>query len=153
MDQQEIVLPPDVRLVVESGQDQGQSFELTGKTMTIGRAPVCDIRLGDGYVSNKHCQIVFRRDHFTVIDLNSLNKTRVNDQVYIQKNLKNGDVLGLGKTKLRFVWEEQEEATVNPEEDILGAEPADAEVPETAPDDAESRAAAADDAAPEPQDE
>jgi len=139
MDQQEIVLPPDVRLVVESGEDQGQSFELTGKTMTIGRAPVCDIRLGDGYVSNKHCQIVFRRDHFTVIDLNSLNKTRVNDQVYIQKNLKNGDVLTLGKTKMRFDWEEQEESTVNPEEDILGAET--------------DEAAAEDAAASEPQEE
>lgn len=120
MDSQEIIVPPKVRLVVESGENEGESFDLTNKTMTIGRADVCDIRLSDGYVSNKHCQIVFRKDHFTAIDLNSLNKTKVNDQVYIQKNLKHGDVLSLGKTRLRFVWEDQDQTTLNTDEDILG---------------------------------
>ena len=123
MDPQEIVIPPGVRLEVEAGEDRGAEFDLKGKTMTIGRAEVCDIRLSDRYVSKKHCQIVFRRDHFPAIDLNSLNKTRVNDRVYIQKNLANGDVLSLGKTRLRFCWEEQDESTVNADEDIPGGEP------------------------------
>jgi pSer/pThr/pTyr-binding forkhead associated (FHA) protein len=120
MDSQEIIVPPKVHLIVESGENEGESFGLTNKTMTIGRADVCDIQLADRYVSNKHCQIVFRKDHFTAIDLNSLNKTKVNDQVYIQKNLKHGDVLTLGKTKLRFVWEDQDQTTLNADEDILG---------------------------------
>ena len=120
MDSQEIILPPKVHLIVESGENEGESFGLTNKTMTIGRADVCDIQLADRYVSNKHCQIVFRKDHFTAIDLNSLNKTKVNDQIYIQKNLKHGDVLTLGKTQLRFVWEDQDQTTLNADEDILG---------------------------------
>jgi hypothetical protein len=52
--------------------------------------------------------------------LNSLNKTKVKDQVYIQKNLRNGDFITLGKTRIRFVWEDQDEGQVNPSEDILG---------------------------------
>ena len=120
MDVEENVVPQNARLIVESGDDEGKSFELTNKTMTLGRAEVCDIRLSDRYVSNKHCQVVFRKDHFTVIDLNSLNKTKVHDQVYIQKNLRNGDFITLGKTKIRFVWEDQNEEQVNPSEDILG---------------------------------
>jgi pSer/pThr/pTyr-binding forkhead associated (FHA) protein len=124
MDSQEVIIPPKVRLVAESGENEGESFNLTRKTMTIGRADVCDIQLSDRYVSNKHCQIVFRKDHFTAIDLNSLNKTKVNDQVYIQKNLKNGDVLTLGKTRLRFVWEDQDQTTLDADEDILGEDAA-----------------------------
>jgi pSer/pThr/pTyr-binding forkhead associated (FHA) protein len=72
--------------------------------VTIGRDPQCDLHLADPYVSRKHCQIVFRGDHFTMMDLGSLNKTRVKEKEYIQKNLKDGYVIVLGKTQLRFRW-------------------------------------------------
>jgi pSer/pThr/pTyr-binding forkhead associated (FHA) protein len=72
--------------------------------VTIGRDSQCDLHLPDPYISRKHCQIVFRGDHFTVVDLGSLNKTRVKEKEYIQKNLKDGYLLNIGKTQLRFVW-------------------------------------------------
>jgi pSer/pThr/pTyr-binding forkhead associated (FHA) protein len=40
-----------------------------------------------------------------VMDLGSLNKTRVKGKEYIQKNLKHGYIITVGKTELRFVWE------------------------------------------------
>jgi pSer/pThr/pTyr-binding forkhead associated (FHA) protein len=114
--------PPRVFLEFLSGDREGEIFPITGKTVTIGRDPQCDLHLVDPYVSRKHCQIVFRGDHFTMMDLGSLNKTRVKEKDYIQKNLKDGYVMTLGKTELRFSWpdaktwlaeqgiEEQEEA-------------------------------------------
>jgi pSer/pThr/pTyr-binding forkhead associated (FHA) protein len=96
--------PPEVCLEVLSGDREGETVPVTHKTVTIGRDPQCDLHLPDPYVSRKHCQIVFRGDHFTVMDLGSLNKTRVKDKEYIQKNLKDGYVLTVGKTKLRFLW-------------------------------------------------
>ena len=79
-------------------------FPITRKTVTLGRDPQCDLHLPDPYISRKHCQVVFRGDHFTAVDLGSLNKTRVKKKEYIQKNLKDGYVLTIGKTQLRFVW-------------------------------------------------
>lgn len=97
-------LPPEVYLEILSGDREGEMFPITRKTVTLGRDPQCDLHLPDPYISRKHCQVVFRGDHFTVVDLGSLNKTRVKKKEYIQKNLKDGYVLTIGKTQLRFVW-------------------------------------------------
>jgi pSer/pThr/pTyr-binding forkhead associated (FHA) protein len=100
----EIDLPPDVYLEVTKKDGEVFLFPITKKTVTIGRDPSCDLRLTDQYVSRKHCQIVFRGDHFTVIDLGSLNKTVVKGKEYLQKNLMTGNLINLGETQLRFVW-------------------------------------------------
>jgi pSer/pThr/pTyr-binding forkhead associated (FHA) protein len=101
--------PPDVFLEVLEGEQEGLLFPITDKTVTIGREPGCDLVLKDPYVSRKHCQIVFRGDHFTVLDLGSLNKTKVRGNPYLQRNLKHDFILSLGKTRLRFVWENANE--------------------------------------------
>jgi pSer/pThr/pTyr-binding forkhead associated (FHA) protein len=97
-------LPPEVYFEILSGDREGEMFPITRKTVTIGRDTQCDLHLPDPYISRKHCQVVFRGDHFTVVDLGSLNKTRVKEKEYIQKNLKDGYVLTIGKTQLRFLW-------------------------------------------------
>lgn len=97
-------LPPEVYLEILSGDREGEMFPITHKTVTLGRDPQCDLHLPDPYISRKHCQVVFRGDHFTAVDLGSLNKTRVKEKEYIQKNMKDGYVLTIGKTQLRFVW-------------------------------------------------
>ncbi|MBN1525171.1 MAG: FHA domain-containing protein [Spirochaetales bacterium] len=114
-----IQIPPNVSLEVIKGDDMGKSFTINEKTMTIGRSNICDIQLHDGYISNKHCQIVFRGGHFTIIDLGSLNKTKVNGSKYVQKNLLNEDIIRIGKTELQFLWSEIDESTINQDEDIL----------------------------------
>ncbi len=97
-------LPPEVYLEILNGDREGEIFAITRKTVTIGRDPQCDLHLADPYVSRKHCQIVFRGDHFTMMDLGSLNKTRVKEKDYIQKNLKDGYMITAGKTQLCFRW-------------------------------------------------
>ncbi len=100
----EVDLPSDAYLEVTKKEGEAFRFPITKKTVTIGRDPACDLHLDDPYVSRKHCQIVFRGEHFTVIDLQSLNKTVVKGKQYIQKNLMPGNVIDLGSTKLRFEW-------------------------------------------------
>ena len=116
----EIPVPNNAFLEVIEGPEEGSVFTLLGKTVTVGRTPTCDITLSDPYVSKKHCQVVFRRDHFTVMDLGSTNRTRVNGKVFIQKNLRNGDVVRLGTTELRFIWEDLDESVIDALEDVLG---------------------------------
>ena len=117
-DKGEVVVPQNVSLEVVKGENKGETFSITNKTITIGRAAVCDIKLADKYVSNKHCQIVFRGGHFTVIDLGSLNKTKVKGTMYVQKNLRNGDIIRVGKTELKFNWENMDESIFSEAEDI-----------------------------------
>jgi len=129
----DVPFPPDVFLEVLDGAREGLLFPITDKTVTIGREPGCDLVLQDPCVSRKHCQIVFRGDHFTVLDLGSLNKTKVKNNPYIQKNLKHDYILSLGKTRLRFVWEKANEWVREQEQAGLmtrGAESDDAIHPE-----------------------
>lgn len=114
---EKINIPPDVKLEVVDGIDKGAEFTIDNKTITIGREDTCNFKLKDEHVSKKHAQIVFRGGHFTVIDLGSLNKTKVNDNVYVQKNLTHGDIISLGTTKIKFVWEDQDK-TMGEAEDI-----------------------------------
>ena len=101
----EVDVPPDVSLKVIEGVDKDLEFSINNKTITIGRDAGCDMPLKDEHASNKHCQVVFRSGHFTVIDLGSLNSTKVNDRIYVQKNLSNGDVITVGKNRILFTWE------------------------------------------------
>ena len=98
----DMIIPDNVRLEVIEGQDKGKDFIIKNKTITIGRDSTCDFILTDEYLSNKHCQIVYRGDHFTIIDLQSTNKTIVNDKDFLQKNLKDKDIITLGTTKICF---------------------------------------------------
>jgi pSer/pThr/pTyr-binding forkhead associated (FHA) protein len=109
MSDEMIDIPQGVFLNVIEGEDVGTSYTVEKKSVTIGRQDECELILEDKHVSNKHCQIVFRGGHFSLIDLGSLNKTKVNDKIIVQKNLTNGDLITIGKTKIKFVWENEEE--------------------------------------------
>ena len=105
----QVEVPSNVTLKGIDGIDKDLEFTIDNKTITIGRDPGCNITLKDEHASNKHCQVVFRSGHFTVIDLGSLNSTKVNDKVYVQKNLSNGYVITVGKNRILFSWEGAEE--------------------------------------------
>ena len=124
---EKVIVPSDVTLEVIDGVDKGTIFTIDNKTITIGREGSCNFKLTDEHVSKKHAQVVFRGGHFTAIDLGSLNKTKVNDNVYVQKNLTNGDIITVGKTKIKFAWEGQTEIENDIQEE--GPEPGESEIP------------------------
>jgi pSer/pThr/pTyr-binding forkhead associated (FHA) protein len=104
--EEDIILPKNVTLEIIKGADAGKIISIKTKTITIGRGDGCDVKLADQYASAKHCQVVFRyrTGHFTVIDLGSLNKVKVNGQLYVQRNLRSGDIIQVGGTEFRFIW-------------------------------------------------
>ncbi len=99
-------IPENVSLVVIEGLNRGLKFAVDNKSNLIGRDKNCDLVLEDEHVSLKQCQLVFRGDHFTVVDLGSLNNTKVNGERFTQKNLKHGDTISIGKTQLIFSWQQ-----------------------------------------------
>jgi predicted component of type VI protein secretion system len=70
--------------------------------IVIGRADECDISIHDILLSRRHCRIQPTDDGWVVTDLNSKNGTHVGEERIERRLLKDGDVLMLGKTIVRF---------------------------------------------------
>jgi diguanylate cyclase (GGDEF)-like protein len=98
-------LSPKTRatLTVLTGSASGKMFKLH-PSMTIGRAPICEIRLEDDGLSRTHARIRCAGDEATVEDLQSRNGTFVNgDRIRTITKLENGDKVQCGRTTiLRF---------------------------------------------------
>ena len=98
-------LSPKTRatLTVLTGSASGKMFKLH-PAMTIGRAPICEIRLEDDGLSRTHARIRCEGDEATVEDLQSRNGTFVNgDRIRSIVKLQNGDKVQCGRTTiLRF---------------------------------------------------
>jgi pSer/pThr/pTyr-binding forkhead associated (FHA) protein len=77
--------------------------------MRIGRASDNEIILEDETISGYHSLITIRPMHgneksndYILEDLNSTNKTYVNNQEVSQHRLKEGDVIRIGNSRLKF---------------------------------------------------
>ena len=78
------------------------SFTLDSTVTTLGRGPGVDIALNDPAVSRLHCELVRRGPHVYVCDLGlSSNGTLVNGRPVGRRLLADGDVLQVGRTRLR----------------------------------------------------
>ena len=82
----------------------GASIALTKPVLVIGRDPACDIRLTQGFVSNRHCILRFSEGWWYVEDLDSRNGTSVNEQLVKEHHLESGATLTIAR-RLRFVIE------------------------------------------------
>ncbi len=89
--------------IVESSVGEGERFAV-GARLTIGRDPnQCQMVLDDDTVSARHARIEHEPQGFVLYDWGSRNGTRVNDETVVSRRLCNGDLLQLGRTRLRFV--------------------------------------------------
>ena len=86
---------------------------LTKERMTVGRKASNDIQIDNLAISGEHAAVVTILNDSFLEDLNSTNGTLVNSQPVKKHFLKNGDVVELGKYKLKYVAEQaqQVEAT------------------------------------------
>jgi hypothetical protein len=85
------------------GGRAGETFELGGDRMTVGRRPDSDIFLDDVTVSRDHAILVRRGHEFYLDDCGSLNGTYVNRRRIESHHLNDGDELQVGKYKLAFL--------------------------------------------------
>ena len=83
-------------------QPDGARVGVGDDPVVIGRLAECDVVLADPNVSRRHAEV--RRDGsgFVVVDLGSLNGTRVNGAKITERQLRDGDEITVGSTSLRF---------------------------------------------------
>lgn len=99
------------RLVTCDSDNTNEVFNIYKGRNIIGRDANCNITIADGMVSLEHAVLNFRNGEFFVTDRYSSYGTFVNG-VDIDLDpcvLKNGDIITIGKTQLRFVNDMSEE--------------------------------------------
>ncbi|RJL25079.1 DUF1707 and FHA domain-containing protein [Bailinhaonella thermotolerans] len=70
---------------------------------TIGRAPGCDLVLADLTVSRVHAELLRSGDHWLVVDLSSMNGTRLNGwRLMAPTVVRPGDELSFGESTFRL---------------------------------------------------
>jgi hypothetical protein len=80
----------------------GTRVPLGDRVVGIGRLPECDINLADPNVSRRHAELRPAGTSFVIADLRSTNGTRVNGAPITEQVLRDGDVISVGATVLRF---------------------------------------------------
>ena len=83
-----------VTLVCQTDQ---RPFPLQGPVVVIGRSEWCHIQVLDHRVSRRHCKLVLRDTGARIFDLSSANGTWVNGSRLNQTDLRDGDLLRVGK--------------------------------------------------------
>lgn len=76
--------------------------ELTEEKITIGRAPDNVIQIDDPSVSGRHAQLLLVENRYQLLDLDSTNGTRVNNENVTDVFLRVGDRIRFGKVEARF---------------------------------------------------
>ena len=88
-------------LMAKGGRQEGESFEVTSKKLTIGSDFECDIMLEDPSVSQKHAIVFLAPDgSYRIIDNNSQRGIVVNGKKVLRAKIKENDVIRLGASTL-----------------------------------------------------
>ncbi|WP_428263581.1 FHA domain-containing protein [Haliangium sp.] len=90
------------RLTVLSSNFAGVEYELTMPKMVIGRTDDNDIVINHRSISRHHAKVVRENGHHVIVDMQSSNGVRVNNEEYDKVELQRGDLVDLGHVRLRF---------------------------------------------------
>lgn len=82
-----------------------KEIALDKERMSVGRKPHNDIQIDNLAISGEHAAIITILNDSFLEDLNSTNGTMVNGQAIKKHFLQNGDVVELGKYKLKYINE------------------------------------------------
>lgn len=105
----------DACLVVLQGQRLGQRIDIGEQPITFGRAPECDFQIVERSVSRQHARVWKEPNGYRVKDLDSTNRTLLNDQPIIEAELKDGDHITIGGCVLKFMERSSVEARYHDE--------------------------------------
>ncbi|HEX6130213.1 MAG TPA: FHA domain-containing protein [Actinomycetota bacterium] len=94
--------PQPTTLVIGAPNARPRTVRLDA-SMVIGRAPECDLRLDDTYLSSQHARIFGRNGSWYVEDLGSTNGTFVNEQrLMAPAMVQPGDRIRVGQSTLEL---------------------------------------------------
>jgi len=95
------------RLVAQSPEFAGQSFDLAGPEITVGRVADNKVQVEHASVSGHHAVLKLDALDYVIKDLDSTNGTRVNGEKITEQKLRRNDVVRLGNIELLYDSEHQ----------------------------------------------
>jgi FHA domain len=97
-------LPPGSSTLVVQGRSEAKPRTVKlSASMTVGRAPECELRIDDTYASQQHARVFAKNGSWFIEDLGSTNGTFVNDQkLAAPAMLQPGDKVRVGQTMLEL---------------------------------------------------
>jgi pSer/pThr/pTyr-binding forkhead associated (FHA) protein len=113
---------PPVTLDIIEGPDKGKKKRFRGVRMVVGRAKDIDVELSDQSVSRRHFELVMGEGGVLLRDLGGANGTKVNDERVDERLLQHGDVIAVGKTRIRLVDEQKQIEQLRAEAEAREAE-------------------------------
>jgi diguanylate cyclase (GGDEF)-like protein len=97
-------------LVIIRGARLGSRLVPGREPLVIGRAVDADFQISERSISREHCRIVFEGGRYWIEDLGSTNHTWLNDERIDRSPLRDGDLIRISQTVLKFVDEGNIEA-------------------------------------------
>ena len=97
------------RMIVSIDSVVIKEVKLTKERTTLGRRPYNDIVIDNLAVSGEHAVIHMTDDGVEIEDVGSTNGTYVNAKAVTRQELRNGDIIEVGKYKIRFLQEAEGE--------------------------------------------
>lgn len=82
--------------------DLHHDIALEGDRMVVGRLAECEITLADANVSRRHAAFVREGDGWAIEDMGSTNGTMLNGEKVAYQRLRDGDLVQVGATQLRY---------------------------------------------------
>lgn len=90
------------RLVAQSPEFSGLTFDLAEPEITVGRLPDNKIQIEHASISGHHAVLKIGELDYTLKDLDSTNGTRVNGEKVTQQNLRRNDIVRFGNIELLY---------------------------------------------------
>ena len=90
------------RVIVTCDGETIADYELTERQYVIGRTELADIVIDDSHVSKMHAMLKVYSNAIALLDLNSTNGTTVNSNIVQKTILRNNDIIGLGRYRLKI---------------------------------------------------
>ena len=90
-------------LITIHGENLGKKYDLELHEMVIGRSETANIRVDEENVSRNHAKITKVENEYQLEDLNSTNGTFVNTKKILKTILKEGDLVLIGNTILKYI--------------------------------------------------
>jgi pSer/pThr/pTyr-binding forkhead associated (FHA) protein len=98
-----VVAPPPVPAATPVTLTFGGSKQTVSKPrIVIGRSREADVRVPDESMSRRHAEIRQEDGEYWLVDLGSMNGTRVNGKRVDRRRLADGDTIVLGSTEIVF---------------------------------------------------
>ena len=90
------------RLIVELPDGKEIQHPLSGGEITIGRDPKNRIAIADNFISKFHAKLIISKTSLVLVDLESANKTYVNDRPISEAPVRYGDKIRFAAVKCRL---------------------------------------------------